>query len=161
MFPGPPEHASVLVHPAPGAVLTVLARRAAARRFDLPIPRVSCSRLRRHHSFCETDKRDGCQVGNHCPIGDLWPIAFLGCSRGHRVPQRLVRKAQGPNFRFGTHSRTRASQEEPDWHHQALGDGTDSLSETSSCLPFSLFGVETHSFLPDDQSDCRHLACQG
>ena len=82
----------------PCAVLTVLARRAAARRFDSPIPRVSCSRLRRHHSFPETDKRDGCQVGNHGPIGDLWPIAFLGCSRGHRVPQRLVRKAQGPNL---------------------------------------------------------------
>ena len=33
----------------------------------------------------ETDKRGGCQVGNHGPIGDSWPIALLGYPRGHRV----------------------------------------------------------------------------
>ena len=31
----------------------------------------------------------------------------------------------------------------------------------SSCLLFQMFGVETHSFLPNDQSDGRDLACQG
>ena len=28
---------------------------------------------------------DGCRVANHGPIGDSWPIAFLGHARGHRV----------------------------------------------------------------------------
>src|SRR5207244_11048992 len=27
----------------------------------------------------------GCRVANHGPIGDFWPIAFLGHARGHRV----------------------------------------------------------------------------
>jgi len=30
----------------------------------------------------------------------------------------------------------------------------------SSCLLFQMFGVETNSFLPDEQSDRGHLACQ-
>src|SRR6058998_2251918 len=66
-------------------------------------------------SFLKRTSMTVCQVGNHGPIGDSWPIAFLGCPRGHRVPQRLVHEAHWPNFRFDTLSRTRASQE-PDWH---------------------------------------------
>ena len=31
----------------------------------------------------------------------------------------------------------------------------------SSGLPMQLFGVEIDSFLPNRQSDCRHLSCQG
>src|SRR2546422_1997432 len=68
-------------------------------------------------SFLKRTSVTVCQVGNHGPIGDSWPIAFLGCPRGHRVPQRLVHEAHWPNFRFDTLSRTRASQE-PDWHRQ-------------------------------------------
>ena len=35
------------------------------------------------------------------------------------------------------------------------------LDRRSSCLLFQMFGVETHSFLPDQQSDRCNLACQG
>jgi hypothetical protein len=35
------------------------------------------------------------------------------------------------------------------------------LDRRSSCLLFQMFGVETHSFLPDDQGDRRDLARQG
>src|SRR5579863_7104870 len=35
------------------------------------------------------------------------------------------------------------------------------LDRRSSCLLFQMFGVETNSFLPDDQSDGRDLARQG
>jgi len=35
------------------------------------------------------------------------------------------------------------------------------LDRRSSCLLFQIFGVETDSFLPDQQSDRRDLARQG
>jgi DNA-binding XRE family transcriptional regulator len=35
------------------------------------------------------------------------------------------------------------------------------LDRRSSCLLFQMFGVETHSFLPNQQSDRRDLARQG
>src|SRR6202166_3360315 len=35
------------------------------------------------------------------------------------------------------------------------------LTRRSSCLLFQMFGVETNSFLPNDQSDSRDLARQG
>jgi hypothetical protein len=35
------------------------------------------------------------------------------------------------------------------------------LDRRSSCLLFQIFGVETDSFLPDEQSDRRDLARQG
>ena len=39
--------------------------------------------------------------------------------------------------------------------------GWKALDRRSSCLLFQMFGVETHSFLPDQQSDRRNLARQG
>src|SRR5881628_2249575 len=35
-------------------------------------------------SFLKRTSMTVCQVGNHGPIGDSWPIAFLGCPRGHK-----------------------------------------------------------------------------
>ena len=35
------------------------------------------------------------------------------------------------------------------------------LNRRSSCLLFQMLGVETHSFLPDQQRDRCNLACQG
>src|SRR5258707_13271557 len=66
-----------------------------------------------------------------------------------------------PNALVDTYPRTRASQEPMD-HRQGCIPGIEGFStRRSSCLLFQTFSVETHSFLPDEQSDCRDLACQG
>ena len=115
--PRPPENTEVLVHPAPPryvrlVVLTVLAFRVATSRHASSIPAVSSLRLRRRPWFPETGKRGGCRVGNHGPIGDSWPIAFLGYPRGHRVfIETRCRWHTGPNYAMDALPRTRASQE--------------------------------------------------
>jgi hypothetical protein len=44
----------------------------------------------------------------------------------------------------------------------AMNPGMDgALNRRSSCLLFQMLGVETHSFLPDQQSDRRNLPGQG
>ncbi len=93
-------------------VLTVLAFRVATSRHASSIPAVSSLRLRRRPWFPETGKRGGCRVGNHGPIGDSWPIAFLGYPRGHRVfIETRCRWHTGPNYAMDALPRTRASQE--------------------------------------------------
>jgi hypothetical protein len=80
-----------------------------------------------------------CKVGNHGPIGDSWPIAFLGSPRGHKVTQRLVHEAHSPNSRLDTLSRnpsvsrTRLAIAENDPRN-----GTDSLPETLKLLAVSV-----------------------
>ena len=67
--------------------------------------------------FPETDKRErAAKVGNHGPIRDSRPIAFLDCPRGHRViVETRCRKLHSlPNVRVDTLPRIRTSQE-PDW----------------------------------------------
>ena len=114
--------------------------RVLNRETVFPIPVVPC--------YCVTALLDslklisvtGCKVGNQGPIGDSWPIAFLGYPREHRVSvETPVQRRTGPNSPRDTCPRTRTSQE-PDWPATRLipGDGTDSLPETLTPLAVSV-----------------------
>ena len=75
----------------------------AADRCGSPYPCSFIAALWAAHpsSFRETDKRKwAAKVGNHGPIRDSRPIAFLDCPRGHRVTVETQRRSahKSPNL---------------------------------------------------------------
>lgn len=87
------------------------------------------------------------------------PIAFSGCPRGQTVSRETRCQAPiAPNGITDTHPRTRASQE-PKGHARDESRSGPVLHRRSSCLLFQMLGVETDSFLPNEQGDRRNLAC--
>ena len=61
-------------------------RGATRSRCFSPIPIVSCSLfMTAPFGSLKLVSKGGCRVANHGPIGDSWPIAFLGHAREHRV----------------------------------------------------------------------------
>jgi len=56
---------------------------AAAKRSVAVMDNRRPGKARRAVDFWNANKRNGCAGVNHDSIWDSWPIAFLGCPRGH------------------------------------------------------------------------------
>jgi hypothetical protein len=91
IFLRPLVAADAFVHSAPNpkqrsySEIDRLGSRAKVARLRIPIPSGFMPVIVTTRWLLKTDKRGGCQFGNHGPIRDSWPIAFWGCPRGHRV----------------------------------------------------------------------------
>src|SRR4029077_5845867 len=77
-----------------------------------------------------------------------------GLPRDWRCSQHTLRL----NAVMDAHPRTRASEKPKSSPGMNLGMKTF-FTRRSSCLWFQMFSVETHSFLPNQQSDGSNLAC--
>src|SRR2546428_3517447 len=59
-----------------------VSRGATRPRSFFSIPVVSCAVMTAPSGSLKLVSKVGCRVANHGPIGDSWPIAFLGHARG-------------------------------------------------------------------------------
>src|SRR5207237_8181936 len=94
------------------------------------------------------------QCANHGSIGDSWPMALLGCPRGHTVARE-------------THCLTRPGILTLEPVRSAAGRSHASVklarsfgAERLGCLWLQLLGVEAFSFLPNAQGNGSDLARQ-
>jgi hypothetical protein len=107
------------------------------------------------------DKQSGCAVPTMVLSETVRLWLFLVVRGGIQFLERLgVQAPIAPNGITDTHPRTRASQE-PKGHARDESRNGRVLHRRSSCLLFQMLGVETDSFLPNEQGDRRNLACQG
>jgi hypothetical protein len=99
---------------------------------------------------------------NHGSIGDSWPIAFSGCPRGTRVgcetkPARGMQSLTN-QLRLALEPECLKKNSPPRKEIPAM---ERIRSRHSSCLCFQMFGVEAHSFLPNNQRNGCNLPRQG
>src|ERR1700676_3546941 len=108
----------------------------------------------------DADKQRGCSA-NHGSIGDSWPIAFSGCPRGTRVGCETKRARGTPSLttqlRLALEPECLKKNSPPLERIPAM---ERIRSRHSSCLCFQMFGVEAHSFLPNNQRDGCNLPRQ-
>ena len=96
---------------------------------------------------------------NHGSIGDFSPIAFSGCPRGHSV-YRETWCSMSTRSLTGLRILTLEPERLEDQPAIAGNESGKGLYRRSSCLLFSMLGVETNSFLPNQQSAGHDLARQ-
>src|ERR1700730_11697644 len=128
--------------------------------FGFSLPAVFIASWRRSLSVPKPTKQNVVKFGDHSSIWDSWPIAFSGCPRGTRVgcETKLARGMQNLTTQL------RLALEPECLKNPTTTTGRvrrwDGFRGHSSCLWFQMFGVEAHSFLPDNQCDGCNLPRQ-